>query len=83
MEDKIINIDANFIKEIAKIQEQLDDANNAISNLFLKIRDKDRMDIQYDGLCSQLYEDVYMFIEYVQQKHPNIYKEYRERKTRE
>lgn len=80
MEDKIINIDANFIKEIAKIQEQLDDANNAISNLFLKMQDGNRMDIKYDGAYSQLYNEVYMFIAYVQYKHPNIYKEYREHK---
>lgn len=38
MNKQVINIDANFIKEIAKMQERIDETDNAIFNLFMKIK---------------------------------------------
>lgn len=50
MNKQVINIDANFIKEIAKMQERIDETDNAIFNLFMKIQDVNRLDIMYDGV---------------------------------
>lgn len=80
MNKQVINIDANFIKEIAKMQERIDETDNAIFNLFMKIQDVNRLDIMYDGENRDLYHRIYMFIEYVLHKFPNIYEEFRENK---
>lgn len=59
------------------MQERIDATDNAITNLFLKIQDVNRLDIAYDGENSHLYKHIYMFIEYVLHKFPNIYEEFR------